>query len=72
MLVVRYVERVREIVRCDELYGDCALAVDAMGVGSCCRYVAGRPARMRYSGGGDYGRGARGGAWVGTEEGFDG
>jgi hypothetical protein len=47
MLVVRYVERmplgtpypriverVREIVRCEELYGDCALAVDATGVGA--------------------------------------
>ena len=30
----RVVERVREIVRCDELLGDCALAVDATGVGA--------------------------------------
>ena len=30
----RVVERVREIVRSDELYGNCALAVDATGVGA--------------------------------------
>ena len=30
----RVVERVREIVRCDELFGNCAVAVDATGVGA--------------------------------------
>jgi len=28
------VERVRQILRCDELYGNCALAVDATGLGA--------------------------------------
>ena len=31
---MRYVERVREIVRSDELRGDCAIALDATGVGA--------------------------------------